>query len=77
MPLLNRLDAATLAATLAAIPEGTWELMTHPGYPNPLDPFGGPQRASELAALTDPASGRLVAARGISLTSFGVCACAC
>jgi predicted glycoside hydrolase/deacetylase ChbG (UPF0249 family) len=77
MPLLNRLDAATLAATLAAIPEGTWELMTHPGYPDPHDPFGGPQRAAELAALTDPESGRLLRARGIELTSFGACACAC
>jgi predicted glycoside hydrolase/deacetylase ChbG (UPF0249 family) len=77
MPLLNRLDAATLAATLAAIPEGTWELLTHPGYPDPHDPFGGPPRAIELAALTDPTCSRLISARGIALTSFGACACAC
>jgi predicted glycoside hydrolase/deacetylase ChbG (UPF0249 family) len=77
MPLLNRLDTATLSATLAAIPEGTWELMTHPGYPDPHDPFGGPQRATELAALTNPESGRLLSARGIERTSFGACACAC
>jgi predicted glycoside hydrolase/deacetylase ChbG (UPF0249 family) len=77
MPLLNRLDTATLAATLAAIPAGTWELMTHPGRPDPHDPFGGPQRATELTALTDPEIGRLISVRGIELTSFGVCACAC
>lgn len=77
MPLLNRLDATTLAATLAVIPAGSWELMTHPGYPDPHDPFGGPPRALELAALTDPQCGRLLGARGIELTSFGACACAC
>ena len=28
----GRLDAATLAATLAALPDGLWELVCHPGY---------------------------------------------
>ncbi|TLM65560.1 MAG: ChbG/HpnK family deacetylase [Deltaproteobacteria bacterium] len=77
MPLLNRLDETTLAATLGSIPAGTWELMTHPGEPDPDDPFGGPQRASELQALTAPAIRDLVAGRGIELTTFGACACAC
>jgi len=77
MPLLNRLDTATLAATLAALPDGAWELMTHPGESDAEDPFGGPQRIAEVAALTDPAISRLLAARGIELTSFGACACAC
>jgi predicted glycoside hydrolase/deacetylase ChbG (UPF0249 family) len=26
------LDAATLSSLLRAMPEGTWELVTHPGY---------------------------------------------
>lgn len=77
MPLLNRLDTATLADTLARIPAGTWELMTHPGYGDPNDSFGGPERESELAALTAPAIRRLIDERGIELTSFGACACAC
>lgn len=77
MPLLNRLDETALAATLASIPAGTWELMTHPGYRDAGDPFGGPEREAELQALTAPAIRRLVAARRIELTSFGACACAC
>jgi len=77
MPLLNRLDTATLAETLAVLPDGVWELMTHPGEPDPDDPFGGPQRAAEVAALTDPGITRLIAKRGIKLTSFGACRCAC
>jgi predicted glycoside hydrolase/deacetylase ChbG (UPF0249 family) len=77
MPLLNRLNEETLAQTLAAIPAGTWELMTHPGLPDPHDPFGGPERETELAALTAPAIRRLIVGRGIELTTFGACACAC
>jgi predicted glycoside hydrolase/deacetylase ChbG (UPF0249 family) len=77
MPLLNRLDTASLADTLARIPAGTWELMTHPGYGDPNDPFGGPEREAELTALTAPEIRRLIDERGIELTSFGACACAC
>lgn len=77
LPLLNRLNEATLAATLRALPAGTWELMTHPGACDPSDPFGGPERETELRALTAPAIRRLATARGIELTSFGACACAC
>jgi predicted glycoside hydrolase/deacetylase ChbG (UPF0249 family) len=77
MPLLNRLDEATLAETLARIQPGTWELMTHPGRVNPAEPFGGPEREVELHALTAPAVRRLVADRGIELTTFGTCACGC
>jgi predicted glycoside hydrolase/deacetylase ChbG (UPF0249 family) len=77
MPLLNRLDADSLAATLAAIPAGTWELMTHPGIRDAADPFGGVQREAEVAALTAPAIRALVSRRGIRLSSFGECACAC
>ena len=77
MPLLNRLNEATLADILATIPAGTWELMTHPGYRASGDPFGGPPREAELAALTAPVIRRLIEARGIELTTFGACACAC
>lgn len=77
MPLLNRLDAASLTDTLARIPAGAWELMTHPGHVDPEDPFGGPARETELNALTSPEIRRLIDERGIELTSFGACACAC
>jgi chitin disaccharide deacetylase len=77
MELLNCLDRGSLAAQLAVMPAGTWELMTHPGHRDPYDPFGGPEREAELAALTAPAIRQLVAARGICLASFGECACAC
>lgn len=77
MPLLNRLDEGRLATTLAALPPGDWELMTHPGYRDPADPFGGTERETELAALSAPVIRRLVDERSIVLTSFGACACAC
>jgi predicted glycoside hydrolase/deacetylase ChbG (UPF0249 family) len=77
MPLLNRLNEATLGQTIAAIPCGTWELMVHPGHCDPLDPFGGPEREMELAALTAPTICQLIVERGIELTTFGDCACGC
>ena len=77
MPLLNRLDTGMLTATLESLPQGTWELMVHPGYRDPNDPFGGPERETELAALTSPVVRGLILERGIELTSFGECACAC
>ena len=77
MPLLNRLNEATLKQTIATIPDGTWELMTHPGYRDPHDRFGGPEREVELLALTAPAIRQAIAERSIELTSFGACACAC
>ncbi len=77
MPFLNRLNEISLADTLSRISQGTWELMTHPGYRDHQDPFGGPEREVELAALTAPGIRRLIDDRGIELTSFGACACAC
>lgn len=77
MPLLNRLDEATLTETLDRIPPGTWELMTHPGYRDVTHSFGGPERETELAALMSAAIRRRIDDRGIELTSFGACACAC
>jgi predicted glycoside hydrolase/deacetylase ChbG (UPF0249 family) len=77
MPLLNRLNRVTLLRTLAAIPEGTWELMAHPGYRDAADPFGGPEREAELTALTSAEVRCLIDERGIRLTSFGACTCAC
>lgn len=52
MPLLNRINCQTLIATLGSLPEGTWELMVHPGYAAATPPFSGPARQEELVALT-------------------------
>ncbi len=49
------LDAATIAALVAAMPDGTWELVTHPGYTDEALGRAGTRliasRAVELAAL--------------------------
>lgn len=76
MPLLNRLDEAALRAVISALPAGCWELLTHPGYPDPDDPFGGPERSRETAALTAPAVRTAIANHQIRLLSFRDIACA-
>lgn len=49
------LDASTIAALLAAMPNGTWELVTHPGYADAALKKAGTRlidsRAVELSAL--------------------------
>jgi predicted glycoside hydrolase/deacetylase ChbG (UPF0249 family) len=54
MPLLGRLNLQNLGDTLRNIPEGTWELMVHPGYPDDNSLFSGAARQTELVALTSP-----------------------
>lgn len=62
-----------LQETLRKLPEGTTELMCHPGYPDQelaaLTSYG-PGRESELAALLDPASRGLLDHRGVTLGSY-------
>ncbi len=49
------LDTATLASLLSAIPEGTWELVTHPGYNDAALSLAGTRllasRETEMQAL--------------------------
>jgi predicted glycoside hydrolase/deacetylase ChbG (UPF0249 family) len=46
-------QAASLKAFLARVPEGTTELMCHPGYHNRAEnPFSTSEREQELASLT-------------------------
>lgn len=76
MPFLNRLGEDALAGLLCALPAGVWELMVHPGYHDPADPFGGAERELEVAALTSPAVRALLGRRQIRLTHFGELPCA-
>lgn len=76
MPSLNRLDEQQLCRLLEAIPQGNWELMTHPGYRcDQAGPFDGQPREAELAALISPAARAVITRRGIRLGTFGELPC--
>lgn len=77
MPLLGRFDLDRLLALLASLPAGLWELMVHPGYIDPDDPFGGPDRETELRALTAPEAAQQIEDLGIELITFGDLPCTC
>lgn len=77
MPLLGHLDRPRLLERLAHLPPGTWELMVHPGYIDPQDPFGGPPRETELRALTAPEAAQEIERRGIELITFADLQCDC
>jgi hopanoid biosynthesis associated protein HpnK len=70
----GRLDERAFVAIAAAVPEGTWELVCHPGYDDTdLGQVGTRLRASrtlELEILTSPAARDALARRGIELISF-------
>jgi predicted glycoside hydrolase/deacetylase ChbG (UPF0249 family) len=62
----------SLRSFLAQLPEGTTELMCHPGYANPAgDPFSSKERENELNSLTQPAVLEEIRSNGIELISFG------
>jgi len=69
--------ADDMLALVAALPEGTTELMVHPGYDSPelaaLDPYRAP-RERELRALTSPRLRERIRERGVALVSFGATA---
>lgn len=62
-----------LRHTIGRLPEGTTELMVHPGSPNPSgEPFdSNPQRQTELNMLTNPEFHSELKEREIVLCSFG------
>jgi len=68
------LDARMLRALLALIPEGTTELMCHPGYASAeVESSGGEltrERESEVLALTAPETKEILARMGIRLMNF-------
>ncbi len=70
----GKLDLNLLLSTLEALPEGTWELVCHPGYSDADLKAAGTRlmksREVELEALTSPEVRSLIARRGIQLISY-------
>jgi hopanoid biosynthesis associated protein HpnK len=68
------MDSELLNAVLTAIPEGTWELVCHPGYED--DELGSIRtrlrrsRVEELQLFKSPSTRDLLADHGIELISF-------
>ena len=76
LPHLNSLDTNILCGLLETIPDGHWELMTHPGYPNPEGRhFESSQRLTELTALCSPQVKQIIDRRKIRLATFGELPC--
>src|SRR5262249_1573470 len=70
----GKLDQNLLLATLEALPQGTWELVCHPGYADPDLKATGTRlvqtREIELQALTSAATRDKLRQRGIELISY-------
>jgi predicted glycoside hydrolase/deacetylase ChbG (UPF0249 family) len=68
------LNEKTLPAVLRAVPQGTTELMCHPGYKSAeLESTGGDltaERETEVLALTSPRAREVLDLEGIQLISF-------
>lgn len=78
MELLDRLDGHKLRELIARLPStGCLELMVHPGYLDPENPFGGRQREEELEALTNIACREQLQQAGVKLICFGDLPCGC
>ena len=60
-----------LLETIKALPVGLTELMVHPGKKAAESGFEGPDRETEVQALTDPRLHPLLKELGIGLTHFG------
>lgn len=75
MPLLDRCNSQNLINTLRRIPEGIWELMVHPGYPDGSDIFSGAARQEELVVLTAPMIAAELRRCNITPISFRELAC--
>lgn len=70
----GKLDQQVLRAILNALPQGTWELVCHPGYADAdLEKAGTrlvDSRQVELEALTSDQTKNALAVRGIELISY-------
>ncbi len=77
LPQLHSLDTDSLCGLLERLPEGFWELMTHPGRPYPPGrPFEGEQRRTEMLALCSAQARDVIDRRDIRLCTFGDLPCA-
>ncbi len=71
--LTGSLNERRLHSLIRRIPEGTWELVTHPGYnDNALRPLSSltASRETELALLTSPKTRELLEENGVQLISY-------
>jgi predicted glycoside hydrolase/deacetylase ChbG (UPF0249 family) len=70
----GKLDQKMLLAILASLPEGTWELVCHPGYADADLQAAGTRlvqaRRVELEALSSMDTREMLHARGIELISY-------
>ena len=70
----GKLDSKILVSILEALPEGTWELVCHPGYADADLAAAGTRltgsREIELEALTSPGVKSLISRRKIALISY-------
>ena len=70
----GKLDQKVLLAILASLPEGTWELVCHPGYADADLQAAGTRlvqsRQVELEALTSKETRKMLNSRGIELISY-------
>lgn len=70
----GRFDQATMIAILGTLPEGTWELVCHPGYSDSDLQAAGTRllqsREIELAALTSEETKRELERQSIELISY-------
>ena len=70
----GKLDQKMLLAILDKLPDGTWELVCHPGYADADLKASGTRlvesRQVELEALTSRATQKAIAACGIELISY-------
>ena len=69
----GHLDQKALRSVLFGVPQGTSELVCHPGRGEPSgSPFAGwdYEWREELEALTSPESRRIIESQGIELTTF-------
>lgn len=68
-PIVSRVESVT--SFIESLPDGTTELMCHPGYRNLTDsPFSSAQREQELFSLTHPEVLESVERFNISLISY-------
>ncbi len=68
--------AERLLEALESLPEGTTEIMSHPGYaPSSARTSFGQEREVELAALLDPRARAVLERRGVKLIAYDAVKC--